>query len=236
LRAAAERQIVGQTGPRRERIIQDGSYYRRRPDTAVMMSSPVPPSERGNRVGTCFAFCDSVLRALVLSLAVALALAACDHAASVIDRADDAAGLEANPSGWPGDATDATACTAPLAADGGVSNLDKLPDLPLAERCGGPLNGLGNLFRYDEPCAGSIVVSQGVGADCQMFWLFDAKTKALEATASACPGAFVCTSGVPGFVLPSQCVRGNVQTSTNLCTTDQPDGSADTRVTDASGN
>jgi hypothetical protein len=64
-------------------------------------------------------------------------------------------------------------------------------------------------------------------------WLFDANTRALEATVVTCPGEYLCTASLPGFVLPSQCLDDNF---TDLCTTDQSDASVDTGVVDALGN
>ena len=113
-------------------------------------------------------------------------------------------------------------CTAPLSANG-VANLDDLTNLPASERCGSAASGNGNLLRYDEPCAGSILVFRAFGTDCGSYWLFDARTKKLVAEAGGCDGYVACSGGAPGFVYPKQCFDGTVTrspASTDLCTAD----------------
>jgi hypothetical protein len=119
-------------------------------------------------------------------------------------------------------------CKDPLAADGGVTGLD---DLPVAKLCAMPI-GLG-LLRWDSPCAGSIVVVQGVGVDCANYWLFNATTKALQATAYGCVAGPRCTGGAAGFEFPSSCFDGNFPTTiTRLCVADQSDGSVEHAASD----
>jgi hypothetical protein len=120
--------------------------------------------------------------------------------------------------------SNSSACEADLLPDGGVTRLD---DLPVAELCATP-NGLGSLWRWDSPCAGSIVVSEGIGADCDSYWLFDVTTKLLQATAYGCVSGPRCTGGVPGFSFPIRCFDGSFATMlTRLCTANLTDGAVD---------
>lgn len=122
--------------------------------------------------------------------------------------------------------SDPAACRAPLAADAGVTGLD---DLPVAQLCAMHL-GLG-LRRWETPCEGSIVVVQGVGVDCANYWLFDATTKALQATAYGCVAGPRCTGGIPGFAFPTRCFDGTFSTNvTDPCAAD-----ASVPVTDSGG-
>jgi hypothetical protein len=117
---------------------------------------------------------------------------------------------------------DPAACHDPLAADGGITGL---ADLPVAALCA---DG-GRVIRWDGSCQGSIVVLQGKGVDFDEFWLFDANTKALQATATGCLGSAFCTGGVPGFRFPSGCfdrTSGFPASATQLCTA-AVDGAAD---------
>ena len=129
--------------------------------------------------------------------------------------------------GGPADTvSDPAACHGLIAADAGVTGLD---DLPVEQLCAMHL-GIG-LRRWGTPCEGSIVVLQGVGVDCANYWLFDATTKALQATASGCIAGPGCTGGVPGFVFPTGCFDGNFSTDvTDPCAVD-----ASVPATDSSG-
>lgn len=137
----------------------------------------------------------------------------CTDAGTGDSRADTMADSDANP----------TSCRSPIAADAGVTGLD---DLPIAALCA---DG-GRVIRWDGSCQGSIVVLQGQGVDCDEFWLFDAKTKALQATATGCLGGAFCTGGAPGFQFPSGCFNGAFgfpASATLLCTNAGADGAVD---------
>jgi hypothetical protein len=121
-------------------------------------------------------------------------------------------------------APDPAACHDPLAADGGVTGLD---DSFIAALCA---NG-GRVIRWDGSCQGSIVVLQGKGVDCDDFWVFDAKTNALQATATGCLGGAFCTGGAPGFQFPSGCFNNKFAfptSATLLCTSAAADGAVET--------
>jgi hypothetical protein len=111
----------------------------------------------------------------------------------------------------------------PLAGDSGVTSLD---DLTSALCVGGESGAI----RWVDTCGGSIVVVQGMGIDCRTYWLFDATTKSLQATAQS-GNAFspVCTGSIPGFRLPSACFDGTPPSGvTPLCPSGPPDGGSDT--------
>jgi hypothetical protein len=101
-------------------------------------------------------------------------------------------------------------CSMPIAADAGVTDLADIPAL-----CGPSTE----LWQFTKPCSGSLVVTQGVGVDCNSFWLFDAATGKLQATASGCNGLAVCTGGVSGFRFPNECFDPNSgsEVSMRLC-------------------
>lgn len=162
---------------------------------------------------TCRSVCDQGYWTCPASACIDAGAGSSDAAeeASVVDSASNAA--DADPA----------ACKDSVAADGGVTGFD---DLPVAKLCAMPI-GLG-LLRWDTPCAGSIVVVQGVGVDCANYWLFDATTKVLQATAFGCVAGPRCTGGTPGFKFPSSCFDGNFPTTTTrLCTAEQSDASAE---------
>lgn len=105
-------------------------------------------------------------------------------------------------------------CPGPL-PDAGFSSL---ADLPIASLCRGSyVNGLSESKR---PCQGSIVVSISEGVDCGGWWLFDAKTGALEAVGGGCAGGTGpgCTGAVAGLQFPYQCfLNGGWPESVELC-------------------
>jgi hypothetical protein len=111
----------------------------------------------------------------------------------------------------PADAA-AAICAGPIAADAGVTSLD---DLPIQTLCA---ESPGRLSRWATPCAGSIIVVEGLGVDCASYWLFDATTKALQATAHGCNVGPICTDGLEGFRFPAECFSGNFTTDVvRLC-------------------
>lgn len=111
-------------------------------------------------------------------------------------------------------AAGAAACPGPLAADAGLTSLD---DLPIEALCA---QSSGRLIRWSTPCAGSIVVVDGSGVDCASYWLFDATTGALQATANGCNAAPRCTGGVEGFRFPAACFTDAFTTDVvRLCPT-----------------
>jgi hypothetical protein len=113
-------------------------------------------------------------------------------------------------------------CSQPLAGDGGVTSLDDVP----AVLC---VRGGSGAIRWNGTCGGSIVIVQGEGVDCAKYWIFNATTKALQATAAQCNVSTVfCTGSIPGFTLPSACFDGTFPSGiTQLCPSNPPDGGSD---------
>jgi hypothetical protein len=101
------------------------------------------------------------------------------------------------------DGVDGASCPGPIATDAGVTSLD---DLPVQALCA---ESPGRLFRWTDACAGSIVVVLGEGVDCASYWLFDATTDALQATAHGCNVGPLCTGAVDGFRFPRECFSGD---------------------------
>jgi hypothetical protein len=110
-------------------------------------------------------------------------------------------------------------CSSPSSSVAGVT-LDNF----LGDRCvQGPVN------RWDEPCGGSIIVSQTT-LDNVIYLLFDPKTKMLQAVSSElASGPGTCTYGILGFQLPTACFDGTSRPSaTNLCVTENSDAGPET--------
>jgi hypothetical protein len=98
-------------------------------------------------------------------------------------------------------------CPEPLPEDASVSSLS---DLPLAIVCGSTF-GFPNDGAESNPCQGTIKVTVSQGADCGLWWLFDAVTGELDAIGHDCAGrsGTGCSAARPGFSYPHQCDDGN---------------------------
>jgi hypothetical protein len=154
-------------------------------------------------------------------LVIVVALAACEHAAPADGGADagdaavadDAAAADA--AAGADDNSPAETCAKTETRDGGPT----LDDFPIgASDCAPDVRA----FRWDEPCAGSVAVISYFGADCSSWDLYDATTKAWQASGVNCLGGpgrpGFCNVSVPGFVLPSTCF--DLTASTSICAAD----------------
>lgn len=96
-------------------------------------------------------------------------------------------------------------CSGPL-ADSGFSTL---AELPVAELCTDSVkSGSGLVLEGMTSCAGTIMVSEGMGTDCGSWWLFESTTGALKASGGGCNTGLTCTGAAPGFSFPNQCFNG----------------------------
>lgn len=147
---------------------------------------------------------------------------------ALVTLACSAGGAPVNPAGVDGSegggGTAGSTCSTPIPSDLGVTTLDDVS----GALC------VGSSGVSEEACGGSIIVTQFPHIDNVVYWLFDGKTKMLQAVYSP-DGGFgfgppsTCVYGIQGFKLPSACLDETLQSSvTYPCATGSIDADAHT--------